>query len=286
MASLDTSATYTLTNMFLGPGKLLAVPAADGNTKPGMLSTSPNENKPPPDAQWFLTSTNIDPFYRLHTRSGGEALSLDVINDAGASGSIDLHLAPTGQYSGQYWRFDEWPADGTPFRYRLSNNFTGLDKHLDVYSDTLVPHLAGGDFTGQHWNLGAVKVETSATGTGTGSAEETVVVTASSSATAAPGGGGGGLSTGGIVGVVIGGVAALGLLVSVILFVVMSSKRRRSRDGVDQGTPSADVKTEFSPVYDASGAPGYGQTSGYGPAELSSGSVPVQPSELGGTERV
>jgi len=63
MALLDTSATYTLTNMFLGPEKLLAVPAADGDTKPGMLSTSPSDSKPLSDAEYFLTSTNVDPFY-------------------------------------------------------------------------------------------------------------------------------------------------------------------------------------------------------------------------------
>ncbi|KAK0653119.1 hypothetical protein B0T16DRAFT_435556 [Cercophora newfieldiana] len=171
MATLDTSATYTLSNMFTGPGKLLAVPSDPGSgTKPELLSAT--TNTPPNHAQWFLTSTDLDPFYRLHTVSGGESLSLDVINSGGESASSDLHMAATGRYSGQYWRFDEWQAsDGTSFIYRISNNFTGLEKHLDVYSDTLVPFLTGGDFTGQHWRVEVVDSKTgTGTGTGTGSA--------------------------------------------------------------------------------------------------------------------
>lgn len=282
MATLNTSATYILSNLFLGAGKLLAVPSTNGNSEPEMLSST--SGSPSSDAQWFLTPTNMDPFYRLHTRSGGESLSLDVVNSGGASGSTDLQMAPTGEYSGQLWRFDEWPSSSnTPFRYRLSNNFTGLDKHLDTYSDTFVPFLGDGDHTGQHWNLqvfGNTKSEGTATATATG----TGTVTGARSVTGT-GGAGGGLSVGGIVGIVVGGVAALGLLVLGILFIIMRSKRKsRSRAAAVEQVAVADVKSEGPPpVYDASGVAAYVEAGGrHEPAELSTGSVPVRPAELPG----
>ncbi|KAJ2990590.1 hypothetical protein NUW58_g2871 [Xylaria curta] len=115
------------------------------------MATTGSSSPAPSSAQWFLTPTDEPPFYRLHSTALGEGQSLDVVNDNGTS-SINVQMAATGNYSGQYWRFDQWPADpaGT---YRLTNNFTGIRMNLDVYSNTLQPHLASGDHSGQHWTL-------------------------------------------------------------------------------------------------------------------------------------
>ncbi|KAK3360625.1 carbohydrate-binding module family 13 protein, partial [Lasiosphaeria hispida] len=147
MASLDTTSTYSLTNSYTGPEKLLAISTSDSKT-PQMLAVP---NSPASNAQWFLRATDYAPFYYLHTIRGGTGKALDVINDNDTS-SRHLILANTGLYTGQFWRFDEWPSGG-PYAYRLSNNFTGPDMHLDVYSDTLEPHLASDDASGQHWRL-------------------------------------------------------------------------------------------------------------------------------------
>ena len=93
-----------------------------------------------------MTETGLSPFYRLRTKLGGDGIALDVTNDTGTS-SIRLCMTGTGSYSGQYWRFDPWSSGSG---YRLSSDFTDLGMHLGVYSDTLEPHLASGDFTGQH----------------------------------------------------------------------------------------------------------------------------------------
>ena len=255
MATLDTTTTYTLTNAYTGRTKLLSISLTD-NTSPQILTF--NNTLPPENAQWFLTPTDTPPFYRLHTRSHEASLSLDVINTAGASGSASLRLADTGHFSGQYWRFDLWPTEeeGTDGHYyRLSNNFTGVERCLDVYSDTLGVHLAAGGSTGedgqgksgQWWRVevvgGGDRME------GEGGEEK--------------GPGKGGLSTGAIVGVSIGGVAAVGVLVLVVIWVVMRSRRRRAwiaRGGMGK---LGDVKTQAN-VYVESA-----------PAELATGLYPA-----------
>ncbi|KAI0116319.1 hypothetical protein GGR51DRAFT_500999 [Nemania sp. FL0031] len=146
MATLDTSRIYTLTNAYTESGKILALGEPSSTLRmTEVISGSASSTS----AQWFLTPTSLSPFYRLHTTSLGSGMSLDVLNDNGTS-SVGLHMAATGDYSGQYWRFDSWSTGGG---YRLSNNFTGPGMHLDVYSDTLEAHLAGDDHTGQHWTL-------------------------------------------------------------------------------------------------------------------------------------
>ena len=148
VTTIDTSKSYILTNAYTGPTKVLAISTTDSS----LLIMDTAARDAPTNQQWFLTATNVPTFYRLHTVSGGSDLALDVINDAG-TGSTRLHMTSRGNYSGQYWRLDCW-SGGSDFR--LSNNFTGLDMHLDVYSDTLEPHLASGDYSGQHWRLNAV----------------------------------------------------------------------------------------------------------------------------------
>ncbi|KAH8827605.1 hypothetical protein DL96DRAFT_1599628 [Flagelloscypha sp. PMI_526] len=175
MATIDASQVYLLTNNYTGSGRYLA----------SCISTQ---------ARWYLTPAQ-GVFYNLHTVDGGQGYSLDVLNDAGTS-SIRLIMTQTAGTSGQLWRFDVWSSFGIP-DYRLSNNFTGVDMHLDVYSDTLEPHLANGDHTGQHWLLRSMGSTTPAN---------------TPSASGASGGGTtkGGISPGAIAGIVIGSIVALG----------------------------------------------------------------------------
>jgi len=218
MATLDTSKQYTLKNIFTGPSKALSVSASDGAT----LEMKPASDNGPENQQWFLTDTDVSPFYRLHTVSGGKGLALDVINDKGTA-SITMHMTGTGQYSGQHWRFDPW-SGGTG--YRLSNNFTGLEKHLDVYSDTLVPFLGTDDHTGQHWSLAVAVVGGTSTGsavtstvTATASAGENSETPARAAASARK------FSTGAIVGTTLGSVAILAVLGAAVIWLL---RRRRN----------------------------------------------------------
>lgn len=157
MATIDTSRIYVLKNSYTAANKILALSTS------GTSLLMVDAHSVSPNALWFLTPTNRSNYYRLHTIANGVKQSLDVINDGVEN--VNLHMDDTGNYSGQYWRFDNWSAGGQAYPYRLSNNFTGLDKHLDVYSDTFVAHLAGGNLTGHHWELspaGTVNTTTTA----------------------------------------------------------------------------------------------------------------------------
>lgn len=57
------------------------------------------------------------------------------------------HLAEAGYFSGQIWTVSSW-GDGT---WKFTNEYSGSDLHLDVYSDTKVPFMGDGDHSGQHW---------------------------------------------------------------------------------------------------------------------------------------
>ncbi|KAL7812097.1 hypothetical protein V8C44DRAFT_329732 [Trichoderma aethiopicum] len=146
MSSISTSKIYVLKNSFTAAAKILSL-TTTGTPSLTMIDAA-NIN---PNSLWFLTPTYAPHFYRLHTIANGVKQSLDVVNDNGVQ-SVNLELANTGDYSGQFWRFDDSHTNSA-YPFRLSNNFTGPNAHLDVYSDTFVAHLAGGDYTGQHWAL-------------------------------------------------------------------------------------------------------------------------------------
>ncbi len=145
MESIDTSKTYTFTNKFTGADRVLAVSTKNGSSFLAMAA--PNDAAF--NGKWFLTRIDMGPsmyYYRIHAASLGVSKSIDVINDSGSDTSSRLHMAKTGDYSGQRWRFDQWSE--TDDSHRLSNLFTGPDMHLDVFSDsTHVAHLFGGDFS-------------------------------------------------------------------------------------------------------------------------------------------
>jgi hypothetical protein len=144
MATINTSVIYVLKNSFTAAAKILAQSSSDGSL------SMVNANNVTSDSLWFLTPTHTAHQYRLHTITNGVQRSLDVINDNGVQ-SIGLHLTATGDYSGQFWQFNN--VAGRPYPYKLSNAFTGPSKYLDVYSDTYVAHLSSGDFSGQYWSL-------------------------------------------------------------------------------------------------------------------------------------
>lgn len=95
-------------------------------------------------AQNFDTSY----YYRLTNDYLGTSQSLDVIPD----GSGHLKMAPTGDYSGQYWKL-VYLGSG---KYALRTMYLGDGRSLDVINDGIdkTPWLAPtGDYSGQYWSL-------------------------------------------------------------------------------------------------------------------------------------
>jgi hypothetical protein len=99
-------------------------------------------------------STTIDPdsWYRLTNAHLGPSISLDVENDGAGNKEGLLKMSPSGDYSGQFWRFIPQPSSGT---YKIQNMFLGPNRALDVYgNDKTKPHLATvGNYSGQMWTL-------------------------------------------------------------------------------------------------------------------------------------
>jgi len=95
-------------------------------------------------------------WYRLTNTFTGPTMSLDVVNDSGPTSSGELQMAPTGNYSGQYWQLVHYPYDSSP-TFALFTEFLGANKRLDVYgNDATMPHLGdAGDYTGQIWTISA-----------------------------------------------------------------------------------------------------------------------------------
>jgi len=250
MATLDLTVSYTLTSKLTGSSRLFAIPSTADSARPQMLEVKPGGGKPPLDAQFFLTETDLRPFYRIHTRHHGKSLALDVINSGDAANSTELRLSATSRYSAQYWRFDKWPgeAENAPYIYRITNNFTGLNGNLDVNPNTVfLPLVRSGGFTGQYWRLEVLKnddgpTETTTTG-GPGASQTTAGGTTSPAGlggSTSDGGSssGSGLSTGGIAGVVIGGIAAFAIIVGVVFFILTNMKKRRREMEVGGAMPS------------------------------------------------
>lgn len=101
---------------------------------------------------WALVQAqSIEPntYYRLTTQWQGDGKSLDVIND-GTNNRI--HLAQTGDYSGQYWKFT---PSGNDY-YRVTTQWLGDGKSLDVVNDGRNNQLQladSGNYSGQFWRV-------------------------------------------------------------------------------------------------------------------------------------
>lgn len=248
MADIDVSSTYTLTNSYTGALQVLASSLNDDQIMMDEAGVASNK-------QWLFSVASLANHYRMHTVQNGQGQSLDVLNDNGVN-SIKLHFANTADASGQFWRFDPWD-DGT---VRLSNNFTGPDLHLDVYSDTFEPHLADGSPSGQHWTLqrldsSSSTTESSQTSTISTSSETTSVPTGSSTVSSASSStvagssstvlasGSSGLSIGAIAGISVGAVGVLALCVASVLLILLLRKRRKQST-----TQAVGVQSPSQPV--------------------------------------
>lgn len=93
-------------------------------------------------------------WYRLTNTFTGTSLSLDVVNDGGQASSGTLQMAPSGNFSGQYWQLE---SSHSSSKYTLHTQFLGPNKRLDVYgNDKTKPHLAdAGNYSGQIWTITA-----------------------------------------------------------------------------------------------------------------------------------
>jgi hypothetical protein len=227
MATINMSKRYVLANAYTQAQRYLAISTdfttviMQAVTTTSQLSSAASDSEIPKNQQWFFTETSIPPFYRLHTVSGGTNRALDIRRDTDTD-SIHLRMVDTGTATGQYWRLDAWDG-GSDFR--LSNNYTGLEMHLDVYSDTLEPHLAKGDLSGQHWSLTALN---SGTSTSTSSAFPSGSTTSATESSEPVVTHGATLSTAAIAGITGAGVAVL-ILVGLAIFIFLRRARRRER---------------------------------------------------------
>jgi hypothetical protein len=107
-----------------------------------------------PRQYWKFVLTGPEPRYALRIESLGDDYSLDVWNTRGTE-SRSIGLAKNGHFSGQYWAITSWD-DGT---FGLTNDFTGVEIHLDVYPDATNPLciLAPGNEPCQHWSFTKIK---------------------------------------------------------------------------------------------------------------------------------
>lgn len=83
-------------------------------------------------------------WFRLTNMFLGRDRSLD-------SGTSTVHMAPSGNYSGQYWKITSIGGNV----YRLSNLFQGAGRSLDTYGNSPNDPFLGvtGAYTGQYWTL-------------------------------------------------------------------------------------------------------------------------------------
>ena len=145
--AVDTSAYYRLTNNWLGYSQALDV--VEDGTKSGKLTMAATGNTS--GQHWHfaqLEHPGEGLRYALRSQHRGEGFSLDVRNDAGVN-SRTVELAVTGLFSGQYWTVTPW-GDGS---FRLTNDFTGPERHLDTYSGSEELHMGDGNRYGQHWHF-------------------------------------------------------------------------------------------------------------------------------------
>jgi hypothetical protein len=119
--SIDTNATYRLTNAFLGDVRFLDT-FSDGNNDPFMGKTGNYSGQ-----LWKITPAG-NGYYRLTNTFLGEGRSLDTYSDKPNT----PFMGKSGNFSGQLWKI-------TPIRdgyYRLTNSFLGEGRSLDTYSGT------------------------------------------------------------------------------------------------------------------------------------------------------
>lgn len=214
------------------------------------------------NTQWYLTEAPPphEGYFRLHTPATGDAKSLDVLNDNGFS-SKEVRFYTTGDYSGQLWKRDPW-GDGT---YKLSNNFTGPNVHLDMLTNSYHPYLESGKGSAPRWifeeadgeatsavtsSLQAVATSVLPAGTQTlstssTSAAPTPMVSLPASTTprerATP--------LGAIIGSAIGGLAALTICICAVIYVLRRKRTKSISASADQYYAPPAVRSSGPPDY-------------------------------------
>eukprot|EP00808_Paulinella_micropora_P015405 g10647.t1 len=116
---------YRLTNAFTGAGKSLDV-INDGNNCDLQLATTGRYS----GQSWTLKPVSGQRSYYLYNDFTGPNKVLDVVNAGSAARSTQLVLSNIGRYSGQYWTLTL--INNGDCTYRLTNDFTGPNKALDV----------------------------------------------------------------------------------------------------------------------------------------------------------
>ena len=102
----------------------------------------------------FMAAPIPSQWYRLTNAYTGPNIALDVVNDNGTASSGILQMAPSGNFSGQYWQLIPYPSASSN-TYALFTSFLGPNKRLDVYgNDATKPHLSdAGNYSGQIWTI-------------------------------------------------------------------------------------------------------------------------------------
>eukprot|EP00808_Paulinella_micropora_P015127 g51115.t1 len=116
---------YRLTNSFTGAGKSLDVINDGINDQLQLAPTGRYSGQ-----SWTLRPVSGQRSYYLYNDFTGPSKVLDVVNAGSAASSTQLVLSTIGRYSGQYWTLTL--IDSGDCSYRLTNDFTGPTKALDV----------------------------------------------------------------------------------------------------------------------------------------------------------
>lgn len=143
--SISPSSFYLLTNNYTGPHHSLKVNPLSGNSHLLVANDDSTSNV----LYWqfnFLWPTTK---YHICTEYAHSIFCLDIkVGDKTAP-----HLAVPAYDTGSFWSAQKW-GDGT---WKLTNDYSGPELHLDVYSNTRQAFMGDGDHTGQHWTLTPVE---------------------------------------------------------------------------------------------------------------------------------
>ena len=139
---------YRLTTQWQGENKSLDVVDNKSLNKLALAKTGNYSGQ-----AWKIKSLG-NVFFRLTSQFKGEGKSIDISNDPSVSrnGDIKPILAPSGNYSGQFWKITSL---GNGF-YRMTTQFKGTGLSLDVINDGRNNELAmkkTGNLTGQYWKI-------------------------------------------------------------------------------------------------------------------------------------
>lgn len=146
--SIKPHAWYRLTNGYTGPTLALDVINDGTHNDPakGLLNMATVGNF---TGQHWNFVERSEGKYEVSTWFLGTNRALNVYGN----NMTTPHLALARNFSGQRWNLTL--IRGTT--YKLSNDYSGPDLHLDVKSDTRIPYLSTGDHTGQYWDFTEIR---------------------------------------------------------------------------------------------------------------------------------